>query len=439
MGSQIDEKWRSEAETPHKVTLTKGFWLLETETTQKQWKAIMGDNPSHFSDDALRPVEMVSWNDCDEFVKKLNDLGVAPDGWRFALPTEAQWEYACRAGTSTPYHFGYALNGDKANCNGELPYSPDGLTPEGKSLGKTSRVKSYSANRWGFYDMHGNVWEWCRILYGAYSEKPITNPIGPKSGMGRVVRGGSWRDPASFCRSAYRQWNDPRERHNFVGVRIALVSNTAKKPVIADVHKLDTDDDSEDNYDQNEPTNPVGTGPLASFDGKRDFGERGTIELNGVKFAFRYCRQGADEFWIMESPLTQRQWEAIAGDNPSQIKNATRPVNMISWGDCVNVANSLNLALGGDSGWTFALPSEAQWDFAYQKRNSLGTKYEDGNLCFLEWRADYGSQVYINDKIKSGTQGVTVNPPMSSEPLKQGLETRRMDLGARFALVRSPD
>ncbi|MDO4575234.1 MAG: formylglycine-generating enzyme family protein [Planctomycetia bacterium] len=152
MGSPSSELGRDDDETQHRVTLTKGFWMLETEVTQAMWESVMGDNPSYFKGSNL-PVEKVSWDDCQKFCQKLRSQGL-----NVQLPTEAQWEYACRAGTTTPFSFGSTLNGDKANCDGNYPY---GASTEGTYLKKTAPVGSYSPNAWGLYDMHGNVYEWC--------------------------------------------------------------------------------------------------------------------------------------------------------------------------------------------------------------------------------------------------------------------------------------
>ena len=211
MGSPTSEDGRCDDETQHRVTLTKGFWMMETQVTQKQWKAVMGSNLSNFKGDDL-PVEQVSWNDCQEFCKKCVQLG-----FPVQLPTEAQWEYACRAGSTTAYFWGNALNGDKANCDGRYPC---GTTTEGKYLGKTTPVGSYQSNAWGLYDMHGNVYEWCQDWYGDYPSGSVTDPAGPSSGSYRVIRGGGWLYYARRCRSADRCGNVPADRISSLGFRV---------------------------------------------------------------------------------------------------------------------------------------------------------------------------------------------------------------------------
>ena len=190
----------------HQVTLSREFYMLETEVTQAMWESVMVNIPSFFRGDKL-PVENVSWTDCQEYVRKLNELNVAPAGFKFSLPTEAQWEYACRAGTTAAYSFGDTLTKEQANFGG--------------SVGKTSEVRSYSANAWGLYDMHGNVLEWCSDWYGAYPSVAVTDPAGAVEGSRRVRRGGSWANKA--CRSAIRLHGDPSGRNDGGGLRVSLV------------------------------------------------------------------------------------------------------------------------------------------------------------------------------------------------------------------------
>ena len=205
MGSPSNEKNRYADERQHKVVITKGFWLAETETTQALWKAVMGEdnNPSNFVGDNL-PVDGVSWNDCQEFIKKLNEQAKST-GLRFRLPSEAHWEYACRAGTTTRYFWGDEWYSSRAN-NGS----------------STKPVGSYSANAWGLKDMHSNVWEWCEDWYGDYPKGTVTDPAGPQSGSYRVLRGGCWSDLAGYCRSADRFRLTPEHRYNFLGFRLEL-------------------------------------------------------------------------------------------------------------------------------------------------------------------------------------------------------------------------
>ena len=217
MGSPNSESGRGDDEVQHKVTLTKGFWMLETPVTQAMWEDIVETYPSRFSGKDL-PVESVSWDECQDFCRKLS----SKLSGKVSLPTEAQWEYACRAGTRTAYSFGDSLNGRKANCDGRFPY---GTSVEGPSLGRTTPVKSYSHNAWGLYDMHGNVCEWCSDWYDFYVESPTNDPTGPDSGSFRVFRGGGWFNFAEYCRSANRNYSGPGNRSNYLGFRIVLAES----------------------------------------------------------------------------------------------------------------------------------------------------------------------------------------------------------------------
>ena len=215
MGSPKSEAKRDEDEIQHQVTLTKGFYLGKYEVTQAEWERVMGNNPSRFKG-ADRPVENVSWSDAVEFCKKLTEMekkaGRVPQGMSYQLPTEAQWEYACRAGTSTMYSWGDDINPKLAN------YQDSGLS-------KTMAVGSYRPNPWGFHDMHGNVWEWCADWFGDYPSGSVTNPIGPASGSLRVFRGGSWYYDGAYLRSAMRNNNSPSARGNGIGFRVGFQSS----------------------------------------------------------------------------------------------------------------------------------------------------------------------------------------------------------------------
>ena len=220
MGSPQDELGRSENETRHWVTLTRDYWLGETEVTQGQWKAVMGDNPSCFKKGDSYPVEEVSWEKTMDFCEKLNERyrGKLPPGYEFSLPTEAQWEYACRAGTTTALNSGKDITSELEMCSNldEVAWY------DGNSGGTTHPVAQKRRNAWGFYDMHGNVLEWCRDWYGSYGGDAI-DPHGPSSGSRRVDRGGSWTYRARYCRSAYRFNFSPSFRNFCLGFRLALV------------------------------------------------------------------------------------------------------------------------------------------------------------------------------------------------------------------------
>jgi len=202
MGSPKDEKDRFNDETQHEVTLTKPFYMGKYEVTQEQWEGVIGNNPSD-TKGAKLPITNVSWLDCQEFIKKLNEK--TKGGYR--LPTEAEWEYSCRAGTKTAYSFGANITPKNANY-------------DGSKIDKPVKVGSYKANAFGLYDMHGNVWEWCEDWYGAYPKQSVTDPLGPKEGKLRVLRGGSFNDNARNTRSASRLNLSPVDRYNHFGFRL---------------------------------------------------------------------------------------------------------------------------------------------------------------------------------------------------------------------------
>lgn len=232
MGSPDSEENHNSDESPqHRVRITRPFYLGQYEVTQGEYQQVMGTNPSDFSatgthkekvsgqDTSRFPVEKVSWNDAVEFCRRLSQK----EGRTYRLPTEAEWEYACRAGTTTPFNFGSLLNGAEANCNGNNPY---GTSYKGPYLQRTTTVGSYRPNAFGLYDMHGNVWEWCADRYDGsyYAGSPQDDPTGPSWGLDRVRRGGSWNRIAGNCRSAYRVNFSPELRYYYQGFRVARVA-----------------------------------------------------------------------------------------------------------------------------------------------------------------------------------------------------------------------
>jgi formylglycine-generating enzyme required for sulfatase activity len=211
MGSPTRENGRSRDESQHKVTLTKPFWTGKTEVTQLQWQAVMGNNPSIFKG-SERPVENVSWNDAMMFCKKLTEqtrvAAILPVGYEYRLLTEAEWEYACRAGTTVPYA-----------GTGRL----DDIGWYGDVKGQTHPTAKKQPNAWDLYDMHGNVWEWCYDSDGGYSAGGASDPVAVNGSTKRIMRGGSWFDTPETCRSAKRHRCEmtPPAGYN-VGFRVAL-------------------------------------------------------------------------------------------------------------------------------------------------------------------------------------------------------------------------
>jgi formylglycine-generating enzyme len=222
MGSPETEAQRLDRELQHEVTLTQGYWLADTACTQALWHALMGDNPSRFSDDSRNPVEQVSWDEVGKFIDALNQR--IPN-LRAGLPSEAQWEYACRAGTTTPFSRGKNITSEQVNYNGNYPYVGG---KKGAFRERTVPVGSLPPNAWGLYEMHGNLWEWCADWYRDYSSDAQINPTGPDTGANRVLRGGSWINGGRNVRSAHRRRIVPGKRDHGFGFRLALGQRAGK-------------------------------------------------------------------------------------------------------------------------------------------------------------------------------------------------------------------
>jgi formylglycine-generating enzyme required for sulfatase activity len=212
------KKWIENEKPRHRVRLTQGFWLAETACTQALWQAVTGDNPSKFTGDLQLPVEQVSWNDITRHF--LPELNRRVPSLQMVLPTEAQWEFACRAGTDTAYAYGEMITPEQVNfdCN----YPPPG-GDKGEFRDKTLPVKGLPANAWGLYQMHSNVWEWCADGQRRYEAGTASAPVGPQDqgASKRVLRGGSWINGGRDCRSASRNAFEPDGRNDFIGFRLA--------------------------------------------------------------------------------------------------------------------------------------------------------------------------------------------------------------------------
>jgi formylglycine-generating enzyme required for sulfatase activity len=244
MGSPPNEKGHQDDEKQREVIVTRTFSIATTEITQKQWITLMGttfedlinkqrgplgrgaklsSKPSATGD--KQPMCFVNWQDASDFCKALtkreHEARLLPLDKKYSLPTEAQWEYACRAGTTTVFGTGSTLTSKDANFYGKMPY---GFSEPGEYRGKTTPVASFPANPWGLSDMHGNVYEWCLDWYEALPTL-AKDPIGPENGEGRVIRGGAWDRKSTSCRAAYRYSRDPNRRAHNIGFRITIVSN----------------------------------------------------------------------------------------------------------------------------------------------------------------------------------------------------------------------
>ncbi len=398
MGSPEDEPERFDDEVLHEVTLTRGFWLADTACTQSMWETVMEENRSRFKG-AERPVECVSYDDVVAFCMSLSNRipGLTPQ-----LPTEAQWEYACRAGTQSPFSFGATISTDRANFDGNYPYdnAPKGLYRE-----QTVTVKDLPCNAWGLYQMHGNVREWCSDWYADEMLGSQIDPAGPKMGSVRVLRGGGWFGNARNVRSACRYWFDPGYRYGSLGFRLlssagAEPSERAEVPVAEQGSEPSRFGAAEEFFrdfrvrvEDNQPTQleieratkirvvsnleavelQQRTKPDWAIEFGRDaYGVYGDFELEStfdgslVQQRLRWIppgrfqmgsppdEPGRDEdellhpvtirsgFWIFDTPCTQRLWTAIMGKNPSHFVDLDRPVESVSWDEANEFAEQLS-------------------------------------------------------------------------------------------------
>lgn len=215
MGSPDNEHFRDPMERQHKVSIKREFYMADTTVTQKFWMAVMGSNPSFFKGYNL-PVETISWNNIQIFLLNLNNVVT---GLKLSLPTESQWEYCCRAGTTTPFFWGETINSKEVNFLDSYSYK-NGIKNAWRK--KTLDGLALRCNDWGIYQMHGNVWEWCQDWYDVYPINLVSDPSGPEIGRHRVLRGGAWINKERYCRSADRGHLDPSTIYNRLGFRLVM-------------------------------------------------------------------------------------------------------------------------------------------------------------------------------------------------------------------------
>ena len=331
----------SDNEKPAHQVMLSPYYIGKTEVTQELWEAVMGSNPSFFSGNKNRPVENVSWDDCQVFINKLNRL----TGKRFRLPTEAEWEYAARGGKKSK---GYKYSGSNT-IDAVAWYDTN-------SAGTTHPVASKAPNELGLYDMSGNVWEWCSDWYGKsyYEESPEPNPIGPEIGTLRVKRGGDWYFSANKCRVSFRNSNSQHYQTSENGLRLVL---DMPKETFS-VNGVD--------FDMIEVEG--GTFTMGATE------EQGSDVSDNEKPAHQVM---LSPYYIGKTEVTQELWEAVMGSNPSFFSgNKNRPVENVSWDDCQVFINKLN----GLTGKSFRLPTEAEWEYAARGgKKSKGYKYSGSN------------------------------------------------------------
>jgi len=389
MGSPKSELGRWDKERRHSVTISQGFWMGKYQVTQAQWKSLMDTNPSEYKGDN-RPIEKVSWDDIQEFIRKLN----AKTGKHFCLPTSAEWEYACRAGTETALNSGKNLTTESDNC----PNLDEVAWYAENSNHRTHAVGQKKPNAWGLYDMHGNVEEWCQDLYFGvnYLSAPLIDPTGPLTGNERVLRGGSIFSPPHWTRAATCLGRDPRDYcTRGTGFRLAL------KEAEGSGEAMESGRSKKEKGDAERKKLPVArqeTGGFARLIQQRQPGDILTIRICGLPMDFCWVPPGTflmgspddelkrceDEgprhpvtisrgFWMGKYPVTQNQWAIVTGWRPSRFNGGNRPVEQVSWKDVQNFISMLNANIGK----RFRLPTEAEWEYAC--RAGTETAYSWGN------------------------------------------------------------
>ena len=424
MGSPDDEKDRNNVgdEGPvHEVRLTKPFYLGKYEVTQAEWRAVMGRSFGRFPGER-NPVEQVSWDDCQAFVSELNSEFRPPSSQlQFALPTEAQWEYACRAGTQTRFHYGDDLD------YRELPLY---AWFNGNAGGKTHPVGEKKPNVWGLYDMLGNAWEWCADQYGAYPNGAVSDPAGPERGDFRVLRGGGWNHNAAHCRSALRDKMVQRSRSGshgttgLLGFRFSLNLNLMERRTPGPHEVAATPEPAVAHFEAAKLPAFLAAdfeAPAKPEDRHGNLVRAGNDQATGLPLEIRHKKTGthlvlipAGEFMMgspasdrdrnpsVESPAhrvrltkpfylgkyetTRAEWRIVMGGRAQGPADDGRPMTGVSWDNCQEFAKKLNSGLlgppeGGDAGkegLEFALPTEAQWEYACRARATTRFYFGDG-------------------------------------------------------------
>jgi formylglycine-generating enzyme required for sulfatase activity len=382
MGSPESEKGRSKFfETQHEVTLTKPFYMGKYEVTQGQWEAVMEENPSKVKGAKL-PVTHVSWEVCQEFIKKLNSS--TKGGYR--LPYEGEWEYTCRAGTTTAYSYGDNLTKSDANIDGD----------------SIKAVGSYKPNAFGLYDMHGNVNEWCEDWYGDYPKGAVTDPKGPAKGEYRVLRGGSFDLVDSEARSSVRVFNPQALRSYHYGFRLARTADikaTVAEPTAPIPGSTELTPATKgllvatfSEVKAKEAQKQLAKSLKKEVEEKEDLGKDVKLEMvlipaGKFKMGSPASEKGRRDnetqhevtltkpFYMGKYEVTQEQWEAVMGDNPSssKTKGAKLPVTDVSWNDCQDFIKKLNASTKGG----YRLPTEAEWEYACRAGTSTAYSYGD--------------------------------------------------------------
>ena len=330
-----------QAQPVHSVTITQPFWMGKYEVTQAEYQALMGVNPSHFSG-ASRPVDSVTWDQavayCAALTSQEASAGRLPLGFIYRLPTEAEWDYCCRAGTTTEYYFGATLDCGQANYG--YSHFVGGPCPS-SGAGQTHVVGSYPANAWGLRDMHGNVSEWCLDKWDTLPNFPPHAVSDPYNTLGgdRVMKGGGWMDFSDQCRSAHRGWSPPLATSANAGFRVVCAPSV--------------------------PLLSMASIAPGTF-------QMGSTVVGGDALPLRIVTI-TQPFWMGKCEVTQAEYQEVIGSNPSHFQgaaygnNTNRPVEMVTWSDALAYCDALTVleAAAGrlPTGYEYRLPTEAEWEY----------------------------------------------------------------------------
>jgi len=425
MGSSPSESGRGSAEDLVRVTLTRGFWLGKYEVTQREWRDVMGTEPwkgqEYLKEGDRFPATFVSWDNAIAFCEKLTAAerksGRLPDGWEYTLPTEAQWEYACRAGTPTAYSFG-----DSESALSDYAWW-GGVVGNGNA--KTEKyahaVGLKRPNGWNLCDMHGNVLEWCRDGYDGAQLPGGTDPLGPtwgrmgpspgpSSGSYRVYRGGGWNFDAGYCRSAYRGGNSPDGRFSVLGFRVLRSSIKSSVPIaIPEVMLPETPPviivraGTRAGKEQSANSLKMVWCPPGKFTMGSPAGESGRKSNEGQVSVT--LTQG---FWLGKYEVTQREWRDVMGSEPWKGKFGVKEGDQIaatwvSWDDAVAFCEKLTASERKSGrlpdGWEYTLPTEAQWEYACRAGTRTLFSFGDrasrlGEYAWFKENTNVGNQRY---------------------------------------------
>lgn len=362
------------------VHLTRGFWMDRTDVTQGQWQALMGSNPSQYPEAGSdAPVDSVTWNQAMDFCRRLTAVGRAqgtvPNGYTYRLPTEAEWEYACRAGGATMG----PVNGDGVLA--DMAWYSD------NSGGHPHPVATRRPNAWGLYDMQGDVSEWCYDWLGAAQHGDVTDPAGPPYGTFRITRGGNWITIADHIELGHRLWENPDKGGARLGFRVVLAPEIQQPPPLRAPRWL---------------TLPPGPPPPADSAGhpwivrasgvgiRMQWVPSGTFRMGDKSPDGYFTARISRGFWLSRTEITQRQWEAVMHNNPSHFKDEgpDAPVDNVSFDDAMAFGRRLTrMARAAGQlppGYEYRVPTEAEWEYAC-RAGTTGDVSGDGVLGDMAW------------------------------------------------------